>query len=250
MLLIPAIDIKDGKCVRLKQGRMDEVTIYAEDPLDMAVRWVDEGAKCLHLVDLDGALVGKPVNAPVVRRITQAFPNIPIQVGGGIRHEDTIQAYLDVGVSYAIIGTQAVTAPHFVADVCLEFPGHIIVGLDAKDGKVAIEGWSKLSHHDVNDMAKHFEHDGVASIIFTDISRDGMMQSVNTEATVKLCKDLAIPVIASGGITSLDDIRALSAVAKEGIEGAIIGKALYEGALDFGTAQQLADRIVGEADEI
>ncbi|MCK5432823.1 MAG: 1-(5-phosphoribosyl)-5-((5-phosphoribosylamino)methylideneamino)imidazole-4-carboxamide isomerase, partial [Gammaproteobacteria bacterium] len=168
---------------------------------------------------------------------------IPIQIGGGIRDADTIQAYLDAGVNYVIIGTKAVTAPHFVSDVCLEFPGHIIVGLDARDGKVATDGWSKLSHHDVNDMAKHFEDDGVVSIIFTDIGRDGMMNSVNTEATVELCKHITIPVIASGGITNLDDIRSLSEVAEEGIEGAITGRAIYEGTLDFAEAQKLADEI-------
>ncbi|MFT5425227.1 MAG: phosphoribosylformimino-5-aminoimidazole carboxamide ribotide isomerase [Gammaproteobacteria bacterium] len=243
MLLIPAIDIKDGKCVRLKQGRMDDETIYADNPLDMAKRWVDAGARRLHLVDLDGALAGKPVNAKVVHDIAKAYPDIPIQIGGGIRDEETIQAYLDAGVSYVIIGTKAVTAPHFVSDVCLEFPGHIIVGLDAKNGKVATDGWSKLSHHDVNDMAKHFQDDGVVSIIFTDIGRDGMMNNVNTEATVELCKHISIPVIASGGITNLDDIRSLAAVADEGIEGAITGRAIYEGTLDFAEAQKLADKI-------
>ena len=243
MLLIPAIDIKDGKCVRLRQGRMDDVTVYAENPLDMAKRWVDAGARRLHLVDLDGALAGNPVNANVVHDIAETFPDIPIQIGGGIRDADTIQAYLDAGVNYVIIGTKAVTAPHFVSDVCLEFPGHIIVGLDAKNGKVATDGWSKLSHHDVNDMAKHFENDGVVSIIFTDIGRDGMMNSVNTEATVELCKHITIPVIASGGITNLDDIRSLSEVAEEGIEGAITGRAIYEGTLDFAEAQKLADEI-------
>lgn len=243
MLLIPAIDIKDGKCVRLRQGRMDDETVYSENPLDMARRWVDAGARRLHLVDLDGALAGTPVNANVVHDIAEAFPDIPIQIGGGIRDADTIQAYLDAGVNYVIIGTKAVTAPHFVSDVCLEFPGHIIVGLDAKDGKVATDGWSKLSHHDVNDMAKHFEDDGVVSIIFTDIGRDGMMNSVNTEATVELCKHITIPVIASGGITNLDDIRSLSEVAEEGIEGAITGRAIYEGTLDFAEAQKLADEI-------
>ncbi len=243
MLLIPAIDIKDGKCVRLRQGRMDDETIYAENPLDMAKRWVDAGARRLHLVDLDGALAGNPVNANVVHNIAETFPDIPIQIGGGIRDADTIQAYLDAGVNYVIIGTKAVTAPHFVSDVCLEFPGHIIVGLDARNGKVATDGWSKLSHHDVNDMAKHFENDGVVSIIFTDIGRDGMMNSVNTEATVELCKHITIPVIASGGITNLDDIRSLSEVAEEGIEGAITGRAIYEGTLDFAEAQKLADEI-------
>jgi len=243
MLLIPAIDIKDGKCVRLRQGRMDDETIYADNPLDMAKRWVEAGARRLHLVDLDGALVGKPVNAAIVHDIAEAFPDVPIQIGGGIRDEDTIQTYLNAGVSYVIIGTKAVTAPHFVSDVCLEFPGHIIVGLDAKDGKVATDGWSKLSRHDALDMAKHFEDDGVVSIIFTDIGRDGMMNSVNTEATVELCKHITIPVIASGGITNLDDIRSLLAVAEEGIEGAITGRAIYEGTLDFAEAQKLADEI-------
>jgi phosphoribosylformimino-5-aminoimidazole carboxamide ribotide isomerase len=243
MLLIPAIDIKDGKCVRLRQGRMDDETIYADNPLDMAKRWVDAGARRLHLVDLDGALVGEPVNAGVVHDIAEAFPDVPIQIGGGIRDEDTIQTYLNAGVSYVIIGTKAVTAPHFVSDVCLEFPGHIIVGLDAKDGKVATDGWSKLSRHDAIDMAKHFENDGVVSIIFTDIGRDGMMNSVNTEATLELCKQITIPVIASGGITNLDDIRALSEVAEEGIEGAITGRAIYEGTLDFAEGQKLADEI-------
>ncbi len=243
MLLIPAIDIKDGKCVRLRQGRMDDATVYADNPLDMAKRWVDAGAKRLHLVDLDGALAGKPMNTKVVHDIAEAYPGIPIQIGGGIRDEEAIQTYLDIGVSYVIIGTKAVTAPHFVSDVCLEFPGHIIVGLDAKNGKVATDGWSKLSHHDVNDMAKHFQDDGVVSIIFTDIDRDGMMNSVNTEATVELCSHISIPVIASGGITNLDDIRSLSAVADEGIEGAITGRAIYEGTLDFAEAQKLADEI-------
>lgn len=243
MLLIPAIDIKDGKCVRLRQGRMDDETIYADNPLDMAKRWVDAGARRLHLVDLDGALAGEPINAKIVHDIAEAFPDVPIQIGGGIRDEDTIQAYLSAGVSYVIIGTKAVTTPHFVSEVCLEFPGHIIVGLDAKDGKVATDGWSKLSRHDAIDMAKHFENDGVVSIIFTDIGRDGMMNSVNTEATVELCRQINIPVIASGGITNLDDIRSLSEAAKEGIEGAITGRAIYEGTLDFAEAQKLADEI-------
>jgi len=243
MLLIPAIDIKDGKCVRLRQGRMDDETIYADNPLDMAKRWVDAGARRLHLVDLDGALAGEPINAKIVHDIAEAFPELPIQIGGGIRDEDTIQAYLNAGVSYVIIGTKAVTTPHFVSEVCLEFPGHIIVGLDAKDGKVATDGWSKLSRHDALDMAKHFENDGVVSIIFTDIGRDGMMNSVNTEATVELCRHINIPVIASGGITNLDDIRSLSEAANEGIEGAITGRAIYEGTLDFAEAQKLADEI-------
>ncbi len=243
MLLIPAIDIKDGKCVRLRQGKMDDVTVYGDDPVEMANRWVDAGARRLHLVDLDGAVSGKPENAAIIHNIVETHPSLPIQVGGGIRDEDTIQTYLDAGVNFVIIGTRAVTTPHFVSDVCLEFPGHIIVGLDAKEGKLATEGWSKLSHHDAFDMARRFEDDGVASIIFTDIGRDGMMNNVNVESTVELCSHITIPVIASGGITNLDDIKALCAVADEGIEGAISGRAIYEGSLDFKEAQSLADKL-------
>ena len=241
MLLIPAIDMKDGKCVRLRQGRMEEETVFADDPLDMAQRWVDAGARRLHLVDLNGAFAGQPVNTQAIRRIADAFPEVPIQVGGGIRDEDTVQLYLDAGVQYVIIGTKAVSAPHFINDLCLEFPGHIIVGLDARDGKVAIDGWSKLSNHDVIDMAQHFERDGVEAIVYTDISRDGMMQGVNVEATVKMASEISTPVIASGGISTLDDIKALWAVAEEGIMGAIIGRALYEGSIDLAEAQKFVD---------
>lgn len=241
MLLIPAIDLKDGQCVRLRQGRMDDDTVYSGDPVEMAARWVEAGTRRLHLVDLNGAIDGRPVNHGVIKEIATRFPELPIQVGGGIRDEDTIQSYLDAGVSYVIIGTRAVAAPHFVADVCLEFPGHIIVGLDARDGKVATDGWSKLSHHDVIDMALHFQDAGVSAIVYTDISRDGMLNGVNIEATVKLARAIAIPVIASGGITSLDDIRALLAVEDEGITGAITGRAIYEGTLDFVAAQKLID---------
>ncbi len=240
MLVIPAIDIKNGRCVRLEQGRMDKDTVYSEDPRAMAERWVEAGAKRLHLVDLDGAVKGRPVNAGVIHDICEAFPEVPVQVGGGIRDEETMQDYLDAGVSYVIIGTKAVTTPHFVEDACLEFPGHIIVGLDAKDGKVAIDGWSKLSHHDVIDLARRFEVHGVAAIIYTDISRDGMLNGVNIEATVKLAQAVTIPIIASGGITDLEDIRALREVQEEGIMGVITGRALYEGTLDFAEAQRLA----------
>ena len=239
MLLIPAIDLKGGKCVRLRQGRMEDDTVFSDDPVAVAARWVGEGAKRLHLVDLDGAFAGKPVNADVIRAIAAAFPDVPIQVGGGIRDEETIEAYLAVGVQFVIIGTKAVNMPHFVGDVCTEFPGHIIVGLDAKDGKVAIDGWSKLSHHDVIDMAKHFERDGVEAIIYTDISRDGMMQGVNVEATRKLAQAITIPVIASGGVTNLDDLRALQAAREDGIMGAILGRAIYEGTIDLAEANAL-----------
>jgi len=243
MLIIPAIDIKQGRCVRLRQGRMNEETVYSENPVKMADRWVKAGARRLHIVDLDGATAGKPRNAEIIHEIAATFPAIPVQVGGGIRDEDTIQSYLDAGVSHVIVGTKAVTTPHFVSDVCLEFPSHIIVGLDAKNGKLATNGWSKLSHHGVIDMAKRFEEEGVAAIIFTDIGRDGMLNSINIEATVNLCREVTVPVIASGGITNLDDIRALCAAAADGIAGAITGRAIYEGTLDFAAAQKLADEL-------
>ena len=245
MLLIPAIDLKDGKCVRLRQGRMEDETVFGDDPVAVAQRWVEAGARRLHMVDLNGAFAGEPVNAAVIRSVAEAFPDLPIQVGGGIRDEETVQAYLDAGVQYAIIGTKAVSAPHFVNDLCAEFPGHIIVGLDAKDGKVAIDGWSKLSHHSVIDMAQRFEDDGVEAIVFTDIGRDGMMSGVNVESTVELAQAIRIPVIASGGITTIDDISALCKVADEGIMGAITGRAIYEGSLDLAEAQKLADELCG-----
>lgn len=243
MLLIPAIDLKDGKCVRLRQGRMEDETVFGDDPVAVAERWVEAGARRLHMVDLNGAFAGKPVNAAAIHAVAEAFPDLPIQVGGGIRDEETVQAYLDAGVQYTIIGTAAVSAPHFVNDLCAEFPGHIIVGLDAKDGKVAIDGWSKLSHHSVIDMAQRFENDGVEAIIFTDIGRDGMMSGVNVESTVELAQAIHIPVIASGGITNIDDIQTLCGVADEGIIGAITGRAIYEGTLDLAEAQKLADSL-------
>lgn len=243
MLVIPAIDLKDGKCVRLRQGRMDDVTVFSDDPVAMARRWVEAGARRLHVVDLNGAVAGRPVNADAVEDIAHEFPDLAIQVGGGIRDEDTIQAYLDRGVRYVILGTKAVNAPHFVGDMCAEFPGHIIVGLDAKDGKVAIDGWSKLSGHDVIDLAQRWQNEGVEAIVYTDIGRDGMMNGVNVEATVRLANSISIPVIASGGITNLDDIRKLCEVASCGIAGAITGRAIYEGSLDFTQAQKLADQL-------
>ncbi len=245
MLVIPAIDLKDGKCVRLRQGRMEDETVFGDDPVEVAQRWVDAGARRLHMVDLNGAFAGKPVNAGAIKAVAEAFPELPIQVGGGIRDEDTVAAYLEAGVRYAIIGTKAVSAPHFINDLCLEFPGHILVGLDAKDGRIAIDGWSKLSHHSAIDMARRFEQDGVEAIVFTDIGRDGMMSGVNVESTVKLAQSISIPVIASGGITNMNDIRALCEVSDEGIMGAITGRALYEGTLDLAAAQKLADELCG-----
>jgi len=243
MLLIPAIDLKDGKCVRLRQGRMEDSTVFSDDPVAMAARWVEAGARRLHLVDLNGAFAGQPVNAQVIRRIVQTFPDLPIQVGGGIRDQQTVETYLDAGVQFVIIGTKAVQEPGFINDLCAEYPGHIIVGLDAKDGRVAVNGWSKLSKHDVIDLARIFERYGVEAIVYTDISRDGMMQGVNVEATVRLAQAISIPVIASGGVSTLDDVRALCAVEKEGIMGAIIGRALYDGAIDLVEAQQLAHTV-------
>ena len=240
MIIIPAIDIKDGRCVRLRQGRMDDETIFADDPVEMADKWVQAGAQRLHLVDLDGATAGAPRNFSIVEKISAKYPDLPIQVGGGIRDEDTVEKYLECGVQYVIIGTRAVTAPHFVNDLCLEFPGHIIIGLDAKNGKVAIDGWSKLSHHDVIDLAQHFEADGVAAIVFTDVSRDGMMQGVNVESTVELAAAIHIPVIASGGVTDITDIERLCATDEEGIIGVVVGRALYEGTIDLAAAQALA----------
>jgi len=244
MLMIPAIDLKDGHCVRLKQGLMEEATVFSEDPGAMAKHWLDQGARRLHLVDLNGAFAGKPVNESAIKSIVEAVgSDIPVQLGGGIRDLDTIERYLDDGITYVIIGTAAVKTPGFLHDACNAFPGHIIVGLDAKDGKVAVDGWSKLTHHDVIDLAKKFEGYGVEAIVYTDIGRDGMLSGVNIEATVKLARELTIPVIASGGITNLDDVKALCGVESEGIMGAITGRAIYQGTLDFAAAQKLADEL-------
>ena len=240
MLIIPAIDLKDGRCVRLKQGAMDQATVFSEDPPAMARHWLEQGAKRLHVVDLNGAHAGKPKNEPVIREIVAAAGDMPVQLGGGIRDLDTIERYLDDGVSYVIIGTAAVKTPGFLHDACGAFPGHVMVALDARDGKVAVEGWSKMTRHEVIDLAKKFEDYGVEAIIYTDIGRDGMLTGVNIEATVRLARELSVPVIASGGITDLKDIEALCAVESEGIVGAITGRALYEGTLDFAQALVLA----------
>ncbi len=244
MLIIPAIDLKDGHCVRLKQGVMENATVFSEDPGAMARHWLDKGARRLHLVDLNGAFAGKPVNEKAIKAITDVVgTDIPVQLGGGIRDLDTIERYLDDGITYVIIGTAAVKNPGFLHEACDAFPGHIMVGLDAKDGKVAVDGWSKVTGHDVVDLAKKFEGYGVEAVIYTDIGRDGMLSGVNIDATVRLARELTIPVIASGGITNLDDIKALCAVEAEGIMGAITGRAIYEGSLDFAAAQKLADEL-------
>ncbi|WP_290873971.1 1-(5-phosphoribosyl)-5-[(5-phosphoribosylamino)methylideneamino]imidazole-4-carboxamide isomerase [Aquabacterium sp.] len=246
MLLIPAIDLKDGKCVRLKQGDMNDSTTFGEDPAAMARRWLDAGARRLHLVDLNGAFAGKPVNEAAIKAIIKEVGDeIPVQLGGGIRDLDTIERYLDDGLSYVIIGTAAVKNPGFLRDACSAFGGHIIVGLDAKDGKVATDGWSKLSGHEVVDLAKKFEDYGVEGVIYTDIGRDGMLSGVNIEATVKLAQALTIPVIASGGLSNIANIEALCAVESEGVEGVICGRAIYSGDLDFAAAQKRADELNG-----
>jgi phosphoribosylformimino-5-aminoimidazole carboxamide ribotide isomerase len=248
MQLIPAIDLKDGHCVRLKQGDMDQATTFGEDPAAMARKWVDEGARRLHLVDLNGAFAGKPKNHAAVKAIlAEVGEDIPVQLGGGIRDLDTIDQYIDAGLRWVIIGTAAVKNPGFLKEACIAFGGHIIVGLDAKDGKVATDGWSKLTGHEVLDLAKKFEDWGVESIIYTDIGRDGMLTGINIDATVRLAQGLTIPVIASGGLSSMADVEALCAVEKEGIEGVICGRAIYTGALDFAAAQARADALSGRA---
>ncbi|MEZ5642359.1 MAG: 1-(5-phosphoribosyl)-5-[(5-phosphoribosylamino)methylideneamino]imidazole-4-carboxamide isomerase [Burkholderiaceae bacterium] len=244
MLLIPAIDLKDGHCVRLIQGDMDQATTFGEDPAAMAARWLEAGARRLHLVDLNGAFAGKPQNLAAVKAIlAEVGDEIPVQLGGGIRDLDTIEQYIDAGISYVIIGTAAVKNPGFLRDACTAFGGHIIVGLDAKDGKVATDGWSKLTGHEVVDLAQKFQDWGVESIIYTDIGRDGMLTGINVDATVKLAQALTIPVIASGGLAGIADIEALCAVEDEGVEGVICGRAIYSGALDFAKAQERADEL-------
>lgn len=243
MLLIPAIDLKDGKCVRLRQGRMDDDTVFSNDPVEIAGRWLREGARRLHLVDLNGAFAGQPVNGEVIQAIIEAYPNLPIQVGGGIRDEETIDTYLSLGIDFCIIGTQAVKEPDFVSRACQEFPGSIIVGLDAKEGKVAINGWAEVTDLDVVELAKRFQDDGVSAIVYTDIGRDGMLAGANVEATRHLANAISIPVIASGGITNLADIQALCEADTRNIMGAITGRAIYEGTLDFAEGQRLADRL-------
>ena len=247
MLLIPAIDLKDGHCVRLQQGVMDKATVFSEDPSAMARHWIKEGARRLHLVDLNGAFAGRPRNEEAIKAIIHALGDaVPIQLGGGIRDLDTIERYLDDGITYVIVGTAAVKTPGFLHDACYAFPGHVMVALDARDGKVAVDGWSKMTRHDVVDLAKKFQDYGVEAIIHTDIGRDGMLTGINVDATVGLARVLSVPVIASGGITSLDDIKVLCAVEQEGIVGAITGRAIYDGLLNFAEAQKLADKLAGE----
>ena len=244
MLLIPAIDIKEGKCVRLRQGLMEDSTVFSDSPLEMADKWVELGAKRIHLVDLDGAFAGRPANADVINAIAEKYPNVPIQIGGGIRDEKTIQAYLDAGVQYVIIGTRAANEPEFINEIASEFGKNLIIGLDAKDGIVAVDGWAKLTKHNVIDLAKRFENDGVQAIIYTDIARDGMMQGVNLEATQKLAESVNIPIIASGGVTNMTDLTELQKIESSGVSGVITGRAIYEGTLDFAEGQAYLDSMI------
>ncbi|MBT2970042.1 MAG: 1-(5-phosphoribosyl)-5-[(5-phosphoribosylamino)methylideneamino]imidazole-4-carboxamide isomerase [gamma proteobacterium symbiont of Ctena orbiculata] len=245
MLLIPAIDLKDGQCVRLRQGRMEDDTVFSDNPLEMAARWIDAGARRLHLVDLNGAFAGEPVNGNAIRAIAGAYPDVPIQVGGGIRDEATIDAYLRAGVSYCIIGTQAVKEPAFVNRACKAFPGHVIVGLDAVSGMVAINGWAEVTDQEVIELARRFEDDGISAIVYTDIGRDGMLSGPNIEATAALANAVSTPVIASGGITHIGDIEMLCRAETTNIMGAITGRAIYEGTLDLAEGQKLADELSG-----
>jgi phosphoribosylformimino-5-aminoimidazole carboxamide ribotide isomerase len=238
MLLIPAIDLKNGKCVRLRQGKMDDVTVFSDDPAGVARRWADEGAQRLHVVDLDGAFKGQPVNLKTVEKIVAAV-KIPVQVGGGIRDEDTVQRMLEAGVQYVIVGTKAVTAPHFLHDLCLEYPRHIIVSIDARDGRVALNGWAKVTGHDAIETAQHCERDGAEAIVYTDIARDGMMNGFNVEATRNLARSVKTPVYASGGISSAADLVALKELEGDGVAGCVIGRALYEGTLTLKDAARV-----------
>ena len=241
MIIIPAIDLKDGQCVRLRKGVMDDTTVFSNNPTEMATKWVDEGARRLHLVDLNGAFEGKPINEDCIKDITRTFPKLPVQIGGGIRDLKTASAYIDAGISYLIIGTMAVKNPDFVKELCLEFPNKIIVGLDANNGFVATDGWAEQTNINVLDLAKKYEQYGVSSIVYTDIARDGMMKGLNVEATANLADKTSIPIIASGGVTNLDDIAALLKKAHCGIIGAITGRAIYEGQLNFRDAQAMSD---------
>ncbi|MDA1117111.1 MAG: 1-(5-phosphoribosyl)-5-[(5-phosphoribosylamino)methylideneamino]imidazole-4-carboxamide isomerase [Proteobacteria bacterium] len=248
MLIIPAIDLKDGRCVRLQQGDMSTATVFGDDPVAMAKHWAAQGARRLHVVDLNGAVAGRPKNEKVIREMIKAVgEGMPIQLGGGIRDLDTIEAYIDAGVTFVIIGTAAVKNPGFLSDASYAFPGHIIAGLDAKEGKVAVDGWSKMTGHDVADLAKKYEDFGVEALVYTDIGRDGMMTGINIEATLKLAQAIKIPIIASGGLNSLKDVQTVcERLVPEGVIGAITGRALYEGKIDFKKAQAAADKAVGK----
>jgi len=241
MLIIPAIDLKNGTCVRLRQGRMEDATVYSDDPVATAARWVDAGAQRLHVVDLDGAFAGKPENKEAVAGILTKNPELPVQLGGGVRDIATIDAYLELGLRWVIIGTQAVKDPEFVTEACRQFPDQIIVGVDAKDGWVATEGWAEASTVSAVEVVKRFADFGVSSIVYTDIGRDGMLSGVNIAATASLARETGCPVIASGGLKGLSDVTELLAVEADGVIGAITGRAIYEGTLDLSEAIGLTE---------
>ena len=242
MIIYPAIDIRGGRCVRLTEGRFDAETVFADDPAEMALKWAGMGAEFLHLVDLDGALAGEGKNVPVIERILQSV-NIPVQLGGGIRNLETIEKLLALGVTRLILGSAAVKNPQLVEEACKKYPGHIAVGIDAKNGEVAIEGWGKGSGVAATELAKQMAAYGVETIIYTDISRDGMLSGVNVEATAALARACGVPIIASGGVASLEDIRRVKAVESDGVQGCIIGKAIYTGAVDLKAALALAKEV-------
>ena len=239
MIIYPAIDIRGGRCVRLTEGRFDAETVFADEPAERALKWAGLGAEFLHLVDLDGALAGEGKNVPVIQRILKSV-SIPVQLGGGIRNLETIEKLLELGVTRLILGSAAVKNPELVAEACKKYPGHIAVGIDAKNGEVAIEGWGQGSGVAATELAKKMASFGVETIIYTDISRDGMLSGVNVEATAALARACGVPIIASGGVASLDDIRRVKAVEGDGVQGCIIGKAIYTGAVDLKEALALA----------
>ncbi|MBS0014572.1 MAG: 1-(5-phosphoribosyl)-5-[(5-phosphoribosylamino)methylideneamino]imidazole-4-carboxamide isomerase [Desulfobacterales bacterium] len=243
MIVIPAIDIKGGRCVRLLQGRMDRETVFSDDPPAMAVRWIDQGARLIHVVDLDGAIEKSPKNLGVIEQITSAAGSVPIQVGGGIRDIDTIGMYLDQGVDRVVIGSAAIYDPDLVRQACRDFPGRIVVGIDARNGKVAIEGWTQTTEVSAIDLGRQFEDSGVAAINFTDIERDGMQTGPNIEAIREFARAVGIPVVASGGVSCMDDIRNLSKLAEDGVSGIITGRALYDGRLDLREAAAFLDAL-------
>jgi phosphoribosylformimino-5-aminoimidazole carboxamide ribotide isomerase len=235
LLIIPAIDLKGGRCVRLKQGRMSDETVFSNVPEEMAIRWHECGARRLHIVDLDGAVKGRPVNTEVIKRIVQAVP-IPVELGGGIRDMAVLDAYIELGLDYVILGTVACKDPEFVRRACRAYPGQIILGIDAKDGLVAVEAWTEATRQEPKDLARQFGDAGLSAIIYTDISRDGMRTGCNVAATRDLARSTHIPVIASGGISGLADVLEIVPLKKDGVMGIITGRALYDGSLDLSEA--------------
>lgn len=241
MIVIPAIDLKEGKCVRLSQGRMEEETIYSENPVEMAKHWESKGAERLHIVDLNGAVAGKPFHRPLIEKIVHSI-HIPVEIGGGIRDLKTIEDYLHLGAEWVILGTVALRNPTLLIESCQRFPGRVILGIDARAGKVAVEGWREETPIEAATLAKRFEGIGLSAIIFTDIEKDGMGTGINLESTRKLCRSTSIPVIASGGVSNKEDIEHLLELEQDGVIGVVIGRALYAGRLDLEEAIRVAGR--------